>query len=345
MTSRHLLILTAAFALACTEPPGPEVDMSGPTPVEDMYTEPLDTSPPPRPDMTAEPDASPDPDVSPEPDAAPDLPPAMCVDTTVYADADGDGRAEEGAATSTVCLSPGQDPEAGFARGLGDCDDADPLQYEGAQGVCNDYVDDDCDGMDEACPTSIPNQMNIPEWDCTGDPPANVYAWARFDDGKGYFKPGGCFVFFEGSKSVFYVQRVGIERPAPCMNANQGCTCPSDQGRPAYDRRMYAFTRDPGVTDCPNIPLSDAQPNGMRIEDQPVSNACRKYLLQMHEGREENIIQLSHVASSLDALEERLERYSVVEISCLEDQPHTWLPHTDLITMDLSYNEGYTPLR
>lgn len=263
-----------------------------------------------------------------------------CVDTVVYTDSDGDGVGAQGQ-TMTQCLKPGEEPQGAYVRTAGDCADDDPLQFEGAGGICGDWVDDDCDGKDETCPTSKPAQTNVPNWDCTGTPPDNVYAWARFDDGKGFFKPGGCFVFFEGAKSVYYAQRVGIERVTECTSPT-GCTCPTLPGSSNYDRRMYAFTRRSDTPDCPKITLDDKKINGQRWETQPVSNSCRKYLYQMH-GYD---IAYSHIASSLADLETRLTEYDVVELSCLEDilAPGTSLPHTDLVQMNIEKSPHFKPL-
>ena len=196
--------------------------------------------------------SSPDDTGSASPDTGPSTNNADCVDGDFYVDSDGDGR---GAGDlTTACAIPGQDPE-GYARLAGDCNDSDPLQFQGSEGVCNDFVDDDCDGVDEVCPESRPYQVTVPDWDCTGDPPESVYAWARFDDGGDYFAPGGCFVFFEGGKDVFYSTRVDLERAEPCPDNRYGCTCPSLGQAPSFDRRLYAFTLAGAATECEQVEL------------------------------------------------------------------------------------------
>ncbi len=277
--------------------------------------------------------ATPQPDMSTTPPDMTVTPPdqgGMCTDVTVYQDGDGDGYGEGGA--MMVCLEAGEDAPDGFARQMGDCNDQDPVAHDGAEGVCNDFVDDDCDGEDEACPTSQPDQMSVPSWDCTGQPPANVYAWASFADGAGYLQDGGCFVFFEGKKDVFYSQRVNISPASADCNARTGCVCPSLNGWPSYDRRLYAFTTSGDPSECEEIALVDHAG-----EEQPVSNACRKYLYQLHRYD----IPYSHVASSLATLERRLTNFSTVEIACLEDAPHNNLPFASLITMEIQYNDGF----
>lgn len=292
----------------------------GNTSAQDMMNTSLPDMPSTTPDMTT---GTPD-DMGSPPDEG-----GMCVDVMVYQDGDGDGYGDGG--EMVACLAPGDDAPDGFARQMGDCQDSDPLSYTGAEGVCNDNVDDDCDGKDEVCPASQPNQMSVPDWDCTGQPPANVYAWSRFDDGGGYFKDGGCFVFFEGKKDVFYSQRVNIN-PASDDCGSNGCVCPSMGGWPSYDRRLYAFTTSGAPDDCDEIALVDHAG-----EEQPVSNECRKYLYQLHRYD----IPYSHVASSLDTLERRLNSFSTVEIACLEDAPHMNLPFKSLLVMAIERNDGF----
>ncbi len=67
-----------------------------------------------------------------------------------YPDSDGDGFG----ASEPFDPVPSCDPPAPGLRpdwvGL-DCDDADPLAYPGAEEVCEDGIDQSCDGEDEAC--------------------------------------------------------------------------------------------------------------------------------------------------------------------------------------------------
>ncbi|MCB9760871.1 MAG: FG-GAP repeat protein [Alphaproteobacteria bacterium] len=62
-----------------------------------------------------------------------------------YPDSDGDG---QGATTGSVrtCLAP-----EGYVEADGDCDDADPRVFDGAEEICNDGVVNDCSGSATAC--------------------------------------------------------------------------------------------------------------------------------------------------------------------------------------------------
>ena len=265
-----------------------------------------------------------------------------CVSFTAYQDADGDGFALEGATSQEVCLRMGQGPPAGWALEVGDCDDGDPLKFVESEGVCGDWVDDNCDEADEVCPqTQRVDAIDDPDWDCTGTPPDNVFAWARFDDGQGYFEAGGCVYVFEGFGQMFYAKPV-IARASddPSCAELQGCTCPSLGGWPSYDRRLYAFTTDAGADPCPEIVLDDAvRPGGMRWEEQPVSNHCRKYLYMLHL----NPQAYSYVSSSALALRDRLERFGQLEIACVADTPHQNLPYQQLVTADFQLHQGFRP--
>jgi hypothetical protein len=67
-----------------------------------------------------------------------------------FGDSDGDGfGAGDPVAPSPTCESPfpGLRPDWAGA----DCDDSDPLTYPGAEEVCEDEIDQDCDGDDAAC--------------------------------------------------------------------------------------------------------------------------------------------------------------------------------------------------
>lgn len=259
----------------------------------------------------------------------------MCMDVRVYPDTDDDGFGVEAGAVD-ACLMPIEQRE-GFARAAGDCAPGDAWRNPAAEEICRDFVDDDCDGSDGACPESRPG-VQVPNWLCDENaPPANVVAWAKFDNGGGYFRDGGCFVFFEGHPGEFYVQR-RLERAnnaAGCNNIN-GCTCPSLNGWPAYDRRMYAFTTAANAAACPTLSIID---HGG--EQQPVSNDCRKYLYQMHFYD----IPFSYVAGSLEALERRFELFPTVEVACVQDLPHANLPYQSLVTSAIQMNPGYVPLR
>ncbi|MDA3824196.1 MAG: putative metal-binding motif-containing protein [Bacteroidales bacterium] len=46
------------------------------------------------------------------------------------------------------------DDKDGFTENQGDCNDADALVYPGATEICNDDIDQDCNGSDLECPVS-----------------------------------------------------------------------------------------------------------------------------------------------------------------------------------------------
>lgn len=250
-----------------------------------------------------------------------------CVDTPLFMDGDGDGQGG-GASTSSECLAPGEQPsDVTLVRDGGDCDDQDPLQYTGASGICGDRVDDDCDDEDEKCPESQPASTLLPSWDCTDSaPPANVYAWARFEQGNSHINPG-CFVFFAAQKDLFYVQRVGLDDTDTCQRG-QGCICQFDGGN-GYDQRLYAFTRDADAQPCADIELGDG--------DNTVSNSCRKYLYHMYNDSR----GYSFAATGEAAIKERLEAFESVEIACVKDVTFSGFPFQQLLSASVTFNEDF----
>lgn len=256
----------------------------------------------------------------------PDTSGDACVDTPLYADNDGDGQGS-GTSTGTECLKPGEQPsEAGFSTQAGDCNDEDPLQYEGSSGVCGDRVDDDCDAMDEMCPATQPSGTMLPDWACDDtSPPDNVFAWAKFERGNANITPG-CFVFFASGKDTFFVQRIGLSDTATCPRG--GCICQFDGGN-GYDQRLYAFTRDSDAQDCPDIQLGDNQ--------NAVSNSCRKYLYHMFNDSR----GYSYAATGVDSLRERLENFDTVEVACVKDITFGGFPFQGLLTTSVELNAGF----
>jgi len=65
--------------------------------------------------------------------------------STWYLDGDGDGFGDD-SETMDACAEP-----VGHAATGGDCNDEDPAAHPGAEDVCEDGVDNDCDGGDSRC--------------------------------------------------------------------------------------------------------------------------------------------------------------------------------------------------
>ena len=71
------------------------------------------------------------------------------VQTTYYRDADGDTYGVTGSTTLACTLPPG------YSAIDGDCDDTADTVYPGAEEICGDGIDQDCDGSDLSCGESI----------------------------------------------------------------------------------------------------------------------------------------------------------------------------------------------
>lgn len=256
-----------------------------------------------------------------------------CEDTTLYEDLDSDGYGVE-SESSNMCVVSCEDV-SGWARVFGDCAPEDAWRHPGSDEICGDNVDDDCSGADSPCPTTNTADLDQPNWDCaTGSAPANVYAYARFASGGDYFQDGACFLLYEGLKDEFYVSRVGLTRkdaPVGCDTNINGCTCPSLNGWPSYDRRLYAFTRHEGEP-CAEVSLRDHAG-----EEQIVSSECRKYLYQLHYYD----IPYTFLAHSQATVDRRLAMFPIVEIACAQDAPHANLPFASLLTTTWQKNAGF----
>ena len=83
-----------------------------------------------------------------------------------YPDADGDDRGDDTATASLACSQP-----SGMVDNADDCNDAEALAWTGADELCDDSVDNNCDGF-----TDDPTAVDAPEWfddndaDTYGDP-------------------------------------------------------------------------------------------------------------------------------------------------------------------------------
>lgn len=164
--------------------------------------------------------------------------------------------------------------------------------------ICSDFVDDDCDGEDEPCPTTQAAVV-IPAWDCTGAPPSGVVAVARFG-------AKDCVAFFESSAGAIYV--------APLREEPAGATsCPS------FDERRYAYTLAGESAACPGIEIEADFSENPELSVQPVSNSCRKFLHPMSQ-------PLSYVAPNRKALEARIEAFGTLELACVgyRGWPYQW---------------------
>ena len=101
--------------------------------------------------------------------------------TTYYRDNDGDGYGDPTFSTDSCT-----DPEAGWVTNADDCDDSEPLAYDGATEVC-DGVDNDCNGFvdDGLSSTWYPDV----DQDGYGDDSAAFDSCT--DPGRGYLSVGG----------------------------------------------------------------------------------------------------------------------------------------------------------
>lgn len=193
-----------------------------------------------------------------------------------------------------------------------DCDPDDPWVGPGASEICGDWVDDDCDGEDAACPTTAASVV-VPSWNCQGTPPAEVFAWAPVEG-----RVDACGVIFEAANAFYF---------API---NFDFVCPQ-----RYQDRYFAWTTTEAT--CEPLTLvayfdfdrpADFSQYGADFDydRQPTSNACRKSLMFLA-----GDLPFSYVASDAEAVRDRLSLFPSLEVGC-----HEWTGTADFASFQFS---------
>lgn len=114
---------------------------------------------------------------------------------TYYPDGDGDGYGDAAGATSDC-------PEAGYVTDGSDCDDGNADTNPGAGEVCDDGVDNNCDGVvDEGCPVGISNPVSS----------AEGYNFEWSNGGNTYAGAGDAICAEYGYASATYVEVCGTD--------------------------------------------------------------------------------------------------------------------------------------
>lgn len=132
-------------------------------------------------------------------DGTPDDPPVEGP-TPFLADHDDDGFGDE-SATDGRCAAA-----EGYVEVGGDCDDADPSSYPGAEEVCNDGADNDCDGGPGDC--VWPDEIDL-----TDHPmilPAHTYDILGSDGASGDLNGDGAKELIIGASNAYNVETGAI---------------------------------------------------------------------------------------------------------------------------------------
>ncbi len=103
--------------------------------------------------------------------------------STWYLDVDADGYGQDGS-TRAACEQP-----SGYSAGGGDCDDSVSTVNPGASEICNNGVDDDCDGLAEGCTPSGDIRLSDADalllGESAADKAGTELCWAGDVDGDG----------------------------------------------------------------------------------------------------------------------------------------------------------------
>lgn len=226
--------------------------------------------------------------------------------------------------TVVIPPAPRAAPDAGTASFWpdGDCAPDDPWVGPGQEEICADWVDDDCDGGDGACPTTDV-AVEVPAWDCQGMPPNEVVVWAPIAG-----RTDACGMIYASAGSYYF------------SPVNVDLECPG-----GYQGRLHAWTT---VEDeCEELLLVayhdgelpesfEGLGPGFDYDRQPLSNACRKWVMHLAGDQ-----AYSFFAGSLLIAFHRLGLYPQLEVGC-----HAWTGSEELEAVTLSktpfmQNQGF----
>jgi hypothetical protein len=199
----------------------------------------------------------------------------------------------------TGCASAGDDEESDAGAARDPCEDM-------SQVFCLDRVDDDCDGIDEPCPSTQPADI-APTWDCTTDAPVNVLASATF--GSNAQVASGCVFVYQGETGAYYAAVDIVDGPEP--RGPPGIS----QGRCAFDtgaRKHLFFTTSP-IASCDDVEyVYPEQP-----ANQHLSNACRKMVRNIRQDDPRYDPDIQFLPGDRAAQEARMATFDVAEVACI----------------------------
>ncbi|RLJ69131.1 putative metal-binding protein [Lacinutrix venerupis] len=183
---------------------------------------------------------------------------ASCTEQAWYQDADVDGFGNP-AVTQNACVQP-----AGYVLVSGDCDDTDAITYPGANEICGDGIDNNCDGQVdencvEICNDGVDNDgdgfTDCEDPDCSGDVTCpTLYA---DNDGDGYGDPnnttnGVVTDNTDCDDNDAYINPGATE--IPDNNVDEDCDASSSKDYTFYadnDGDGYGDINNPLIASCP----------------------------------------------------------------------------------------------
>lgn len=283
-------------------------------------------------------------------------------------------------ASLAACTGPGGGAPAdggaggeGEGQAIGDCGDDDPLTNAGWAGFCEDRVDDNCAQdvagdcpeitssaqagqhhlqctRDEPCPQTAPG-ASAPAWDCTGDAPANVVAFAHFTDANEQVTEFCAFVYESNVVAGEYFATVTLTSGAdpqgpsdPSLGA--GGLCSAD-----FFARRYLFFADVDGGACAAIryvhEYGDDNPTGFDhpVDEQQLSNRCRKAIRLVTRNDTAFEPDIQFFAASEDEMRAKLDVLDTAEIGCVGIDDLTGAPYrpTEVFVVQADAPLTYVP--
>jgi hypothetical protein len=218
----------------------------------------------------------------------------------------------------------GEVPEDDGSFG-GNCNDADPLTYVDWGGFCDDRVDDNCafdtdpdetcnvantntphpcNTGDEPCPATLPGSA-APVWDCTGDAPTNVIAFAHYTAGNDQVSDFCAYVYeSEAVADEFYIAMI--------VNNGPDVRGPDQQCNADFAARRHFFLST-GDASCEGITIVHPAP----IDEQPLSNPCRKAMRNLFQAQATFNPDIQFFASSREEANAKLDILTTAEVACI----------------------------
>lgn len=229
-----------------------------------------------------------------------------------------DALADDGAAVDAPGLRAGCD------------DDDDPLTSTTTSGFCDDRRDDDCAvnvadeecvgvagavplacrSADEPCPATQPADA-APDWDCTGDVPDGVVAYAAYADETNVAVRSFCaYVYASAVVDGDHYVAIRLVNGPTTAGADDACRADVAARRHLFFADLDGSS-DPGACDGVAIVHPDD------VAEQLLSNRCRKMIRNVARNDPAFEPDVQYFAAGADDAAAKLAVLDTAEIACI----------------------------